>query len=73
MIRGVKTMIVKIGQRELEIGGKYLGMLREANDLLGDPAALRARMEEDGYLLIRGLHDPKRVSEARRAVLENLN
>jgi len=66
-------MIVKIGQRELELGGKYLGMLREANDLLGDPAALRARMEEDGYLLIRGLHDPELVVEARRVVLENLN
>jgi hypothetical protein len=66
-------MIVKMGQRELELGGKRLGWLREASDLLGDPAALRARMEEDGYLLIRGIQEVERVRAARRAVLENLD
>lgn len=66
-------MLVKMGPQELELGGKYLRTLREANDLLDDPAALRARMDEDGYLLIRGLQDPERVKAARRVVLENLN
>ena len=66
-------MIVKMGKRDLELCGKYIGFLREANDLLDDPTALHARMEEDGYLLIRGLHEPSRVGEARRIVLENLN
>ncbi|OGG46751.1 MAG: phytanoyl-CoA dioxygenase [Candidatus Handelsmanbacteria bacterium RIFCSPLOWO2_12_FULL_64_10] len=66
-------MTVKMGQRELELGGKYLGHLREANDLLHDPAALRARMEEDGYLLIRGAQEVERVRAARRVVLENLD
>ena len=66
-------MTVKMGQRELEPGGKYLGWLREANDLLEDPAALHARMEEDGYLLIRGVQEGTRVQAARRVVLENLD
>lgn len=62
-----------MGERELELGGKYLGSLREANNLLGDAEALRARIEEDGYLLIRGLQDREKVQGARRVVLENLN
>ena len=66
-------MMVKMGARELELGGKHLaGELREANGILGDPAALRARMEEDGYLLIRGLQERDRVMAARRVVLESL-
>jgi hypothetical protein len=66
-------MILTMGRREMEPGGKYLGRLREANDLLGDAAALRERMEEDGYLLLRGLHDPEKVTAARRSILENLD
>lgn len=66
-------MTLRMGERELELGGRYLGELREANDLRDDPAALRARLEEDGYLLIRGLHDPDAVRAARRVLLENLD
>jgi hypothetical protein len=55
----------------LELGGKYIAAdLRDSNDLLGDPAALRRRIDEDGYLLIRAFHDPKQVLEARRALLQ---
>jgi len=43
-----------------------------ADDLLGDPAALRARMDEDGYLLFRGLIDPERLDSVRRDVMEIL-
>lgn len=66
-------MILTMNQKEMELGGKYLGWLREANNLLGDREALRARMEEDGYLLIRGLHNPERVMDARRFLLEKLD
>ncbi|MBI4532236.1 MAG: phytanoyl-CoA dioxygenase family protein [Candidatus Latescibacteria bacterium] len=66
-------MVVNMGQRDLRLGGSYLDYLREANELLNDPPALRDRMEEDGYLLIRGLHDTDRVRAARQVVLENLN
>lgn len=66
-------MNIKFGEQELELDGRYIGVLREANDLLDDVEALRHRMAEDGYLLIRGLHDVERVRAARRVVLENLN
>jgi len=65
-------MILRMGKREMEYGGRYLGALREANALMGDMDALRDRMAEDGYLLIRRLHDPETVRAARRVVLENL-
>lgn len=65
-------MTVDMGPRTLELGGEYLGELREATSLLDDPAALHARMAEDGYLLLRGLHDPERVRTARRSILEKL-
>ena len=29
-------MILTMNQKEMELGGKYLGWLREANNLLGD-------------------------------------
>jgi Phytanoyl-CoA dioxygenase (PhyH) len=63
---------LQMGKHELEFPGQYLDELREANELLGDVAALRARMEEDGYLLIRGLFERERVLEARRQMLEAL-
>ena len=46
-----------------------LGELEPANDLLGDPRALRATMQERGYLFFRELIDPEIVSEARLEVL----
>lgn len=65
--------VVTVCNTELELGGRYLGTLREANAILNDAPALRARMEEDGYLLVRGLHDREKVAAARRAILENLD
>lgn len=65
-------MRIQMGIRELEVGSKYLGELRDANSLRGDVGALRQRMEEDGYLLFRQFHDPERIRAARRVVLENL-
>jgi len=46
--------------------------LRESNDILDDPDALKARIAADGYLLIRGLHDKETVRRARRQILEKL-
>lgn len=63
-------MQVEIGSRQLELPSPYLGFLRDSNDLLDDPAALRARIDDEGYLLIRGFHDVDMVLKARRALLE---
>jgi hypothetical protein len=62
--------ILPFGSRQFELGGPHLGLLRESNDIADDAAALRARLAEDGYLLIRGLYDRKDVLAARRAAFE---
>lgn len=46
--------------------------LRESNDIMDKPDALQIRMAEDGYLLIRGLHDKETVLAARHKILEKL-
>jgi hypothetical protein len=66
-------MRVTMAKKELALGGRYLDWLRESNDRLDDLPALRARLEEDGYLLIRGLHDPARVRAAREHILSKLD
>lgn len=66
-------MMLKVGSRALELGSEHLTELRDSNDIAHDPAALRERMEEDGYLLIRGFHDREEVLHARQAVLSKMN
>jgi len=44
--------------------------LAVANDLLDQPAALRAQIEEEGYLFFRGLLPREEVLQVRRAILE---
>lgn len=66
-------MQVQFSTRRLEIDGPYIDTaLRDSNDILGDPSTLRRRMEDDGYLLIRGLHDREHVLRTRLAVMEEL-
>lgn len=66
-------MMVKVGNRELEMDGKQLTELRCSNDIMHDKQALRERMEEDGYLLIRGFHDRDKVLQARTSILEKMD
>lgn len=56
----------------LEDDESKLGAMREATHLLGDRQALQERMEQDGYLLLRGLVELDRVMAARRFVMEQL-
>ncbi|NOU90648.1 phytanoyl-CoA dioxygenase [Paenibacillus sp. LMG 31460] len=65
-------MLVKVGSRELEMGGPHLTELRSSNEIVHDVVALRERMEEDGYLLIRGFHDRAKVFHARTSILEKM-
>lgn len=46
--------------------------MRESNDLLGDPEALQARLEEDSYLYFRQVLAPEAVEEVRNDVLRVL-
>lgn len=63
---------VSVGDHELEMGSDDLVELRESNDVLDDPEALHERLREDGYLFVRGFHDPERVRAARADVLDHL-
>jgi hypothetical protein len=66
-------MKVQFGKCEFELGGKYIDAnLRDSNAIMHDRAALEQRVEEDGYLLIRGLIDRKAVIEGRRAIVNEI-
>lgn len=64
---------VTMGTRTLELDSPALGRLRDANDLLGNAAALKARLEEDGYLLMRDLHGRAKVKAAHDVILRHLD
>ncbi len=59
---------VKMGPSELEFG-RTIEELRDSNDLLGDRDALRQRLQDDGYLLLRGLQDRAAVLRGRMDIL----
>lgn len=65
-------MKVVIGPRTYELPSSQLIELRDCNAVLSDRDALNERLEEDGYLLVRGMHDRDRVMSARRIVCEAL-
>lgn len=66
-------MTCQFGATPLELGGPYLAAdLRDSNDLLDDASALRARLAEDGYLLIRELRPRSSVLDIRREILTSL-
>ena len=66
--------------KELQSGGKSLdlrpnrfGWLRESNDVREDFVALRSRMDEDGYVFIRGFFDRADVAQVRLSIATVLN
>lgn len=65
-------MKYSFGKHTLEMGSKYLTELHDSNDILNDFDALRLRLQEDGYLLIRGFHDRNKVLAARQEFLLKL-
>lgn len=60
------------GGRQLITEPTHFAELRDSRALVGDADALRARMQEDGYLYLPGLLDVDAVMTARRSVLERL-
>ncbi len=66
-------MKIRFGPRDIEFPSQEMGELRDSNDLLGDAEALRQRMDEDGYLLLRDMLDRDSVMRCRLAVLEYLD
>ena len=66
-------MTYKMGNRDFEMGGPYLGLMREADWRAGNWPALHAQMEQDGYLLLRGLHDPAKIQALRLRLITHLD
>jgi hypothetical protein len=58
--------------RRLNTAPTHFGTLRDSGALMGDGDALRARMEEDGYLYLPAMLDTALVAEARRSILLKL-
>jgi hypothetical protein len=56
----------------LDMSEECFGELRESSYLVGDGEALRTRMQEDGYLYLRGFLHRDDVMEARRSIAEQL-
>lgn len=65
-------MKVRFGHREMEFPSGQLTELRASNDVLHDAAGLRARLDEDGFLFLRGLIDRDAVAEARATVMAHM-
>jgi len=59
--------------RPLDTSLEAFGWLRDSTDAAGDPARLRARLEQDGYLYLPGLLPRELVAAARRRVCEVLS
>lgn len=65
-------MQIRFGQRDIRFPSAQLGELRESQHLPGDASALRARLQTQGYLLLRGLLPRAAVLQARQTVLQHL-
>ncbi len=57
---------------ELDLSDTAFGELRSSTELVHDAAALHARMQEDGYLFLRGYLDREQVLEARAEITDRL-
>jgi ectoine hydroxylase-related dioxygenase (phytanoyl-CoA dioxygenase family) len=71
-IKMTQSVYVKMGEKDLELHGPYLTELRDSNDILDDPASLRERIKEDGYLLIRDFHKRDKVMASRQSFLQKI-
>lgn len=60
---------VQMSGKELVFGDTIV-MARESNDILADTEALRQRLEEDGYLIIRNFHNRDDVMKGRKEIVD---
>jgi hypothetical protein len=61
------------GGYPLDMSRECFGELRNSIEIVDDPAILRARMEEDGYLYLPGYLDREEVLEVRRVITNRLS
>jgi hypothetical protein len=58
--------------RRLDLSEAAFGWLRPSDAVAGDPEALRARLEQDGYLFVPGLLDREAVRAGRLELLRHV-
>lgn len=63
-------MQVHFGDCDYEFPSAELRELRDSNDIRHNPDAMRARLDQDGYLFFRGLIDRDKVMRGRQRILE---
>ncbi|MEZ4615372.1 MAG: phytanoyl-CoA dioxygenase family protein [Caldilineaceae bacterium] len=68
----IAPMQLTSAQKPLEMAPTALGELRDCTPLLGDSAALRQQMAEEGYLYLRGVLNRDDLLAARLSMLEKL-
>lgn len=59
--------------QELDLDEQSFGWLEDSAGIRHDDAALRGKMESDGYIYIRGFFPRSAVTDARMALLKKLN
>lgn len=62
----------KIGETYIEIGSKYLDLYLEDNNYEEDQNILIHKLKENGFLLIKGLHDKQEISSIRKKIISIL-
>ncbi|XP_025098926.1 uncharacterized protein LOC112566785 isoform X1 [Pomacea canaliculata] len=63
------TRNIQLGPRVVSYPSEQLQQLEDCNSILHDVEALHRRMDDKGYLYIRGFHNREEVLQARLAVL----
>ena len=63
--------VFRMGPCSFEPESRYLTLqLRESNEILDHPEALRERLKKDGFLFLRSFHDRNEVLSVRRDILQ---
>jgi hypothetical protein len=68
----VENLVLKSSGHRLDTSEEAFGELRDSSYLAGDSESLRERMQEDGYLFLRGYFRRDDVMAARREIVERL-
>ena len=71
MILTEDMSLVSCGRR-LDASEEALGELRDSSYLVGNGEALRARMQEEGYLFARGFFKREEIMAARKVIVDRL-